>query len=126
MIEIYPYTVTDLDTAYWVPVDKFLRNFDQNDFICNRNAKNVDDAYSSAWFYQGDGKLMFELATIHMVSGKTQFFSGRHRISVLIKHLDILPIAFSQNAISFASSMELKLMDLSTSIQLPSLPVKNY
>ncbi|MEL0583849.1 MAG: hypothetical protein AAES65_03050 [Candidatus Thiodiazotropha sp. (ex. Lucinoma kazani)] len=127
MIECYPYTVTDLDTGYWVPVEEFLCHFDQEDLINNRDAKNVVDAYSHEWFYSKvDENLMFELPTIHMVSDKTQFISGRHKTSVLLKHLDILPIAFYQNALPLANSLKLKPIDLSKSIELPSLPMRNY
>lgn len=110
-----------------LPMHCHQREFDQKDFIGNRSAKSVEDVYSNKWFYRkDDGKLMFELATIHLVSGQTQFISGRHRISVLIQHMESIPIAFCQNAVSFANSLGLEIMDLSKSICLPSRPMKNF
>lgn len=127
MTECFAYTVTNLDTAYWVPVADFVRHFDQNDLINNRNAKTVIDAYSTEWFYsKPDGTLHYELPTIHIVLGKTQFISGRHRTSVLLKHIDPMPMAFCQNALPLASELELEKMDLSKIIMLPSLPMRKY
>jgi len=127
MIECYPYKVTAKDTPYWIPVILFKRCFDQHDFICNRVAKTVVDAYSNNWFYTNpDGRLMYELATVQIVSGKTQFISGRHRTSVLIKHIDPLPIALYKNALTFAGELNLEPIDLSKSIYLPSLQMRDY
>lgn len=127
VIKCYPYTVVNSDTAYWVPVGEFVRHFDQGDLIKNRDAKDMVDAYSNDWFYTTENEaLMFELATIQLINGKTQFISGRHRISVLILHMNLLPIAFCQNAIVLAEQLKLELIDLSKPIELPLLSIRSF
>jgi hypothetical protein len=115
------------DIAYWVSVSDFRKHFNQYDFIENRDAKTIIEAYSEKWFFTDSlGATVFELPAVSVIDGKTQFLSGRHRVSVLINYVEFLPIAFSPSAKNLARNLNFKAIDTTKTIELPELPFKKY
>jgi hypothetical protein len=127
MFECKFYCKGSEDIAYWVSVSDFRRHFDQHDFTENREAKRVIEAYSKNWFYTDSGGVkLFELPAVSVIDEKTQFISGRHRVSVLLNYLDFIPIAFASSAMNLASTLNLKTIDRKETIELPELPFENF
>ncbi len=121
-MECFPSKALDTDAPYWITRDEFFRGFDQSDFHC-RDVQDVQDAYSADWFCISGNKTYFYLPTIHMVSGRTQFISGRHRTAVLLRHLQELPVAFETRFGKYAPShIAMRKLSLSQPILLPDLP----
>lgn len=120
-----PYVDLETDTAFWVSKDKFYACFDQHDFNFYREVKSVTQGYLKDWFYTSpDGNKFFILPTVQFVNNKTQFISGRHRIAVLLEHLNELPFAFAQ-PLDGDMAQILNIVDrrvnLNESIQIPDL-----
>lgn len=114
----------DSDALYWMPKEMFFGFIDQEDFIENREVAQTADVYSSAWFYKNDsGAMVFIPPIIHVMSGKTQFINGRHRTSVLLRHLSNIPIGFTESAEQFAISLNLQKIYPEIEIELPDLPI---
>lgn len=84
---------TDFDKLFWVPVEVLRSKFDVVD-LDNRIVVNVTDGYLETWFEETNRGRAFIPPTVHLVSGKTQFISGRHRTAVLERHLEVIPMAF--------------------------------
>jgi hypothetical protein len=127
MFKCKPYIKGNEDLAWWVPIQEFKKHFDQSDFHHNRKVLNVEDAYSEDWFCVGsNNEKLFELPTVCEIEGKTQFINGRHRVAVLIQHLDILPIVFTPSALELLGSLNLEQIKISEGIMLPELPVLKF
>ena len=122
MIFCYPDMTRDSDKPYWVPLDVFEQRFDQDDYLC-RDLKHVPDQYLSNWFHEEqDGRRFFILPTVYIISGRTEFISGRHRTAVLSRHLQELPIAFAEGlAQDFAASLGLCPIPMDQPFALPDL-----
>lgn len=88
-------TSLESDLPYWVPREKFLMLFDQEDYEF-RHRRRVSLAYLCDWFVRPQGELPhFILPTVQFVNGKTQFINGRHRTAVLINYMECLPLSLA-------------------------------
>jgi hypothetical protein len=119
-----PELTIESDRAFWLSRDIFEREFDQQDFYC-RNSQRVDRNYSRHWFHKdSQGNLCFQIPTVQIVSGATQFINGRHRTAVLFQEIDRLPIAFTVGpAQEMARRLGLEQLSVAEAIELPDLPL---
>lgn len=121
-MQCLPATSLDTDIAFWVSREEFLRSFDQSDFLC-RNVMDVQDAYLRAWFHSAGSNTYFFIPPVQIVSGKTQFLSGRHRTAVLLRHLDEVPVSFETRfGKAVPSHISMRRLDMTKPMTLPDLP----
>jgi hypothetical protein len=119
----------DTDVPYWVLRSSFLRHFDQKDFL-SRNVKDVVSAYLGDWFCADvDGARRFKIPAVSVVSGTTQFISGRHRTAVLLKYLDRVPLSFITRDLSdvdkaWIDTVVAERIGSDSVIELPDLPIR--
>ena len=120
----------DTDIPFWVSLESFLNNFDQNDFHM-RKVQNVADAYLESWFCNDtNGNRCFIIPPVSVHDGITQFISERHRTAVLMRHLKELPLSFDSRFISetdkqWIDSVAFRPIDLDADVvELPELPIK--
>ena len=116
------------DVPFWISRSAFFEHFDQADFLC-REVRDVTDAYLSDWFWDKGGVRHFLLPPISVISGSTQFISGRHRTAVLLRHLERIPLSFDFRFIAEADKRWLHsvtdcAVDLTADIDLPDLPIR--
>jgi hypothetical protein len=83
------------DQPHWVAREDFYRYFDQDDFN-NRDIKDVQSAYLEEWFHEDKevGITRFMIPVVGAIGENTDLISSRHRLAVLLPHLEELPIAF--------------------------------
>jgi hypothetical protein len=87
------------------------------------------DAYLNEWFGppNENGICSFSLPAVWLKGGRISFINGRHRTAVLVEHLEILPMALTNDAGDDHESLfnSIKYSDLSLNdlIQIPDLPV---
>ena len=116
------------DKPYWVSRQVFYEQFDQADFM-NREIADVTPAYLMDWFYTGDdGKQMFYIPVVGAIGNRTDLISSRHRLAVLLPHMEELPFAFAFGHLTgearvFLNSIPKRPLDISTAIWLPDLAV---
>lgn len=119
------------DAPYWVTRDVFLQYFDQSDFE-SRNVIDVEQAYLSTWFYRrDDGSRMFYIPVVGAIGSRTDLISSRHRLAVLLPHLEEVPFAFALGhlegeELDFINSIPKRRMDLSASFWIPDLPIRDH
>jgi hypothetical protein len=121
----------ETDVPYWVSKSSFLQHFDQDDFNRHRKIKSVINAYLEDWFFvDAAGTRFFKIPPVSVVSGRTQFIGGRHRIAVLLKYLDRIPLAFATRDISDADrawvdSIVAARIEFDEVLELPDLPIRS-
>jgi hypothetical protein len=115
------------DQLFCIPKQKFLGHFDQLDFLC-RDRKVVIPAYLEEWFTSSDtSPCAFHVPSVQFIAGRTQFISGRHRIAVLLPHLEELPISFTvinSPPLEFRALLALRSVVNDELFELPDLPIK--
>lgn len=118
------------DKPFWVSRSVFLQQFDKADFL-NRDVKDVTAAYLEDWFYVGaNGQRMFYIPVVGAVGRRTDLISSRHRIAVLLPHLEEIPFAFAPQhltgeSLEFLNSIPKRPLELSEPIWLPDFPIRN-
>ena len=119
-INCIPDLTAENDRAFWVSRDIFEREFDQRNFYC-RDSQEIDANYSKHLFYEdSQGKLQFRVPTVQVLSGATQFINGRHRVAVLFRQIDRIPVAFAAGqAQNIARKLELEQVFMGKPIELP-------
>ena len=117
------------DKPHWIAREDFLTYFDQEDFL-NRNVRDVQAAYLRDWFHTtSDGRIMFYIPVVGALNGKTDLIGSRHRLAVLLPHLELLPIAiatlqFQPDALRFLETIPKRLLDPSKQFWIPDLPIR--
>jgi hypothetical protein len=117
------------DVPFWVKRSDFDRHFDQDDFL-NREVRDVQDAYLNDWFnFFENGVIRFYIPVVGLVSGKTDLISSRHRLAVLLPHLEELPFAFATAHLNsddriFLASIPKRPLDLSATFWIPDFPIR--
>jgi hypothetical protein len=92
-MQVYAEMQLDTDIPYWFTRETFHNCFDQPDFL-DRDIVEVEPAYLSAWFAATEEATpRFCIPVVSAVDGRTDFIGSRHRLAVLLPHLDELPIA---------------------------------
>lgn len=132
-MQAYPHVLASHDEAFWVPKEVFLSRFDQEDFAC-RECNDVERHYLDSWFYDDGGKQFFILPVVQLIGGKTQFINGRHRLAVLLPHLDRFPVAFcfkswgAPDPAKRQTALEwgIEPMSMNTPFALPRLPFVQF
>lgn len=116
------------DIPHWVARSVFLSHFDQADFH-NREVQDVQQAYRSDWFHRlDDGSLGFYIPVASAIDRRTDLIGTRHRLAVLLPHMEELPIAFAIGHLSsvaneFLSSIPKRPLAVSDPFWIPDLPV---
>lgn len=124
-----PATNLDSDVPFWISRISFFLHFDQQDFLC-RDVEDVVDAYSENWFYaDADGNRLFLIPPVSVRGKVTQFISGRHRTTVLLRHLDNVPLSLDSRFTNSEEedwiwSMATRPVDRGVQIELPDLPIR--
>ena len=119
---------SQLDVPFWVKRDDFLFHFDQADFL-NREVAQVQSAYLKAWFYEDEGPtIRFYIPVVGAVGRRTDLIGTRHRVAVLLPHLEELPFAFASLTMSTEArhcldSIPKRPLDVRQSFWIPDLPV---
>lgn len=117
------------DQPFWVARSVFLEQFDQADFL-NRDVKVVTAAYLEDWFYiQANDQRMFYIPVVGALGRRTDLIGSRHRLAVLLPHLEEIPFAFAfehlaAESMEFLNSIPKRPLDLSQPMWLPDLPVR--
>lgn len=128
-MHVFPAIDRTSDQPFWVSRKVFYDRFDQADFS-NRVVKDVTQAYLKEWFYTGDdGRLMFYIPIVSAISRRTDLIGSRHRLAVLLPHLEEIPFAFTLEHLStapldFLNAIPKRPLDVSDSIWLPDLPIR--
>lgn len=128
-MNVFPAINCTGDKPFWVSRKVFYDRFDQADFL-NREVKYVTQAYLNDWFYKGDnGRLMFYIPVVSAIGKRTDLISSRHRLAVLLSHLEEIPFAFALEhltaaSLAFLHSIPKRPLDVSDSIWLPDLPIR--
>ena len=132
-MQAYPHVLASHDEAFWVSKEVFLSRFNQEDFAC-RECLDVEQHYLDSWFYDDDGKRFFILPVVQIVGGKTQFINGRHRLAVLLPHLDRFPVGFCFQSLGTPDAAKrqtilewgIEPMSMNIPFVLPRLPVVHF
>jgi hypothetical protein len=118
------------DVPFWVKKSDFYLHFDQNDFF-DRDVLDVQDAYLNDWFnFFENGIVRFYIPVVGLLSGKTDLISSRHRLAVLLPHLEELPFAFAMahlgpNDLVFLASIPKRPLDPSEAFWIPDFPIQD-
>lgn len=118
------------DIPHWISRSTFLSHFDQADFR-NREVQEVQPAYRSDWFYRSDdGRLGFYIPVVGAIDGRTDLIGTRHRLAVILPHMEEIPIAFATGHLSsterdFLASIPRRLLTVSEPFWIPDLPIVN-
>ena len=129
-MHVYALINCPTDEPYWVSRHVFYEWFNQADFR-NRKVSIVEKAYLKDWFGKtDDGKTMFYIPVVSAIRSRTDLVSSRHRLAVLLPHLDIVPFAFAfgqlcGEAETFLRSIPKRPLDINVPIWLPDLPVRD-
>lgn len=123
------FAVTNLptDIPYWVNRSVFYSHFSQADFNC-REIQEVQQKYRSDWFHRLDnGNLGFYIPVVNAIDRRTDLIN-RHRLAVLLPHMDELPIAFTSFIISpvakeFLSSIPKRPLDVLEPFWIPDFKI---
>jgi len=124
-----PAVSLDTDIPFWISKNAFFRHFDQKDFMC-RDVEHVVDAYLEEWFHaDSNGNRRFLIPPVSVRQKVTQFISGRHRIAVLLRHLDNVPLAFDSRFTTsdeedWVWSIAAGPVEKGVHIELPDLPIR--
>ncbi len=116
------------DIPYWFTRDVFYDYFDYHDFM-DRDIENVQAAYLREWFHTtADGKECFYIPVVSVAYGRTDLIGSRHRLAVLLPHLDELPIAIATafltpEAQRFLDAIPKRQLDQSQQFWIPDLPI---
>lgn len=125
---VLPLTNLSSDIPYWVDRSVFFSHFDQDDFL-NREVQAVQQAYLSEWFHHlEDGRVGFHIPVAGVIESRTDFIGTRHRLAVLLPHLEELPIAFatghlSSSALAVIYAIPKRPLVTSELFWIPDLPV---
>jgi hypothetical protein len=127
-MQVYAKTNGDTDIPYWFTREIFYMHFDQADFL-DRDVQEVQAAYLNDWFHTTDeGICRFNIPVVSAVDGKTDLVGSRHRLAVLLPHLEELPIAvatahLSLEAERFLDRIPKRALDRTIPFWIPDLPV---
>jgi hypothetical protein len=127
-MRVYPVVNSEKDQPFWIKKSVFYERFDQADFL-NRNVERVCQVYLSDWFYlEDEGRRMFFIPVVGALGGRTDMIGTRHRLAVILPHMDELPIAFAtghldNDAQVFLNSIPRRPLDLSEAFSLPDFPI---
>ena len=104
-----------------------MRCVDLEDLAC-REAQVVEDYYLEDWFRSNEaGGHSFFPPSFYLKEGTAFFINGRHRVALLSRHLDIIPLVLTQmDKISkrVLESMAVCELGLDEVFEIPDLPVK--
>lgn len=82
---------TDSDRLILVRSDTFLQCVDKLDFEC-RSSEVINDLYQRSWFFSYNDEPYFIPPAIYILNGKILFLNGRHRTTLLARHLEVFPV----------------------------------
>lgn len=131
-MDCLPLITKSTDVPFWIKRLDFNRLVHSQNYLCRNVQAIYPDAYLADWFVPSgvSGVHGFPLPTVYLDAGRIKFINGRHRTAVLLKHLEVVPMAMAVDAASenhdfqalFASIKHADLR-LDAPIQLPSLPL---
>ncbi|HNQ85695.1 MAG TPA: hypothetical protein PLY14_07020 [Deltaproteobacteria bacterium] len=127
-MQVYAIVNQPTDIPYWFTRDVFYDYFDQHDFM-DRDIENVQFAYLREWFHTTeDGKQWFYIPVVSVAYGRTDLIGSRHRLAVLLPHLDELPIAtatafLTPEARQVLDSIPKRELDQRQPFWIPDLPI---
>jgi hypothetical protein len=129
-MEVFAQVELSSDVPFWVKKSDFYLHFDQNDFF-NRDVCDVQDAYLKGWFnFYENGVVRFYIPVVSLQPGKTDLVGTRHRLAVLLPHLEELPFAFATAHLDSAdeillASIPKRPLDLSVAFWIPDFPIRD-
>jgi hypothetical protein len=122
-----PLTTKATDIAFWLARSEFLRLVHTENYLCREIQHSYTGAYLKDWFTEPVGAELpgLWLPTVHLSKGRIAFINGRHRTSVLLEHLDRLPMAMAEEDASDLLFLQVNqaTIDLQDVIELPELPL---
>lgn len=89
-MEIKIMKTTEFDRLILVSRDKLMDYVNQEDLCC-RESRIIEDAYHKDWFYQFNGFTYFTPPAASIRDGTIYFINGRHRTILLTMHLSQFP-----------------------------------
>lgn len=116
------------DVPYWVKRSDFYLHFDQSDFL-NREVAHVQSAYLKAWFCEDEGPtIRFSIPVVSAIGRRTDLIGTRHRLAVLLPHMEELPFAFaspimSKEAREYLDGVPKRHLEINESFWIPDFPV---
>lgn len=121
-------TSVTTDVPWWITREVFFRYFDQKDFL-DRDVDDVQSEYRSDWLhFFDDGTIGFYIPVVSAIRTRTDLIGTRHRLAVLLSHLEELPVAFAMGhlgdeARDYIDSIPKRALDLSEPFWIPDLPI---
>ena len=118
------------DIPYWIARESFYRYFDQENFL-NREVRDVQSAYLKDWFpASANGTIKFLIPVVSAIAAKTDLISSRHRLAVLLPHLEQLPIAIATrhlqpDAREFWDTIPKCPLDPAAPFWIPDFPIRD-
>lgn len=125
---VFPAINCNGDKPFWVSRKVFFERFDQADFL-NRDVEDVTQAYLEDWFYYKDPECrMFYIPVVGAIGRRTDLIGSRHRLAVIIPHLEEIPFAFalanlSTESLGFLNSIPKRPLEVTEQLWLPDLPI---
>lgn len=122
---------TPTDLPCWITRADFYRFFDQNDFNENREVRDVIPAYLDAWFYIDEtGNRKFYIPIVGAIGEKTDLIGTRHRLAVILPHLDQLPIAIATGHLTplahrLLAAIPKRPLDPTVAFWIPDFPIRS-
>jgi hypothetical protein len=119
------------DLPYWITRDDFFKYFDQEDFNANREAASVAPAYLKAWFHEmNNGDRKFYIPIAGAVGRRTDLIGTRHRLAVILPHVDPLPIAFATGHLTTMAQRTIaaipkRPLDPEIAFWIPDFPIRD-
>ena len=122
---------TPTDLPYWIARSDFYKYFDQDDFNANREVRDVASAYLKAWFHVEDnGDHKFYIPIVGATDNKTDLIGTRHRLAVILLHVDPLPIAIATGHLTpqaqkLLAAIPKRPLDPKVSFWIPDFPIRD-
>jgi hypothetical protein len=124
-----PQIIKSTDRPFWIKREDFQRLVHIQNYMCREEQYVYPNAYLNEWFGPPDGKGIrsFSVPAVWLKGGRITFINGRHRTAVLVEHLEILPMALTNDAgddhESLFNSIKHSDLNLNDLIQIPDLPI---
>jgi hypothetical protein len=115
------------DRPYWVKWLDFKRCLVEEDFAC-RESTIIQPCYLWAWFSKHDGERFFNPPAFCLEGGWARLINGCHRTALLVKYLDVLPMALTRidrESEAVLHGIVLREIGLDEVIALPDLPIEH-
>ena len=125
------------DKLYLVKVSEFMRIVDEED-LKTRESELVKDMYHKYWFEEGkNGILTFHAPEFYLTKGVAYFINGRHRVVLLSRYLNVMPMALTnmdgspfceaqptEKSVEVLNRISIREIEKNEVFNFPKLPIK--